>query len=304
MPRNARLTLREQNRGGGPIDVGERTRFATKPRERRILLVHGYNVSRHQAEESFEEFEKKLQDVAPYLAEDCCWVFWPGDAPVPYIRVLAYYRKLKNAKACAFEFAEYLKELSQPSGEPPHVVIIGHSLGCRLILETLAIIAQQKPPDFNLKMEIILMAAAVPITLLFEGGRLREAAFQSTRRFALFSPDDSVLSNFFAIGQWFGKVFDQHSGKDETTPPLEAVGLFGLPSIGVWTNKQRAFYYDHGDYWKTPLTAHFIASWLGVANVARLIADRVVDAKPQPTERVLACVRPFPEAREIPERRM
>src|SRR5437879_5439273 len=128
MPERARLILRKQNRGGGPIDVGERTRFATNARTRRILLVHGYNVSRRQAEKSFEKFEESLYELASYLADDCCWVFWPGDAPIPLIRALAYYRKLNHAKTCAPEFAEYLKELRSPNGEPPHVIIIGHSL--------------------------------------------------------------------------------------------------------------------------------------------------------------------------------
>jgi len=299
MPKRANLSLRNQKRGGGPIDIGTRTRFATEARPRRVLLVHGYNVSQRQAEKAFEKFEESLYEFAKRLADDCCWVFWPGDAPIPFIRTIAYYRKLKNAKACAPEFAEYLKELSPAHGEAPHVIIIGHSLGCRLILEALGLLAQQQREEalkINLKIEIILMAAAVPITLLFEGGSLREAAFQSTRRMVMYSRYDSVLRDFFAIGQ--------RLGRDGLGCPLEAVGRFGLPSIGVWTGKYELYHYDHSHYWKTPGTAHLIASWLGAANAPRSIASRMSLDKPRPSERLLATIRPFPEAREIAERRV
>jgi hypothetical protein len=293
MPQHVRLTLREQPRGGEPLDVREGTESAFNNRYRRIVLVHGYNVSRREAIKSFLKFEENLSGFARHLVPDCCWVLWPGDGFIPGLRTLAYPLRLKNAKACAFEFAEYLKARRTPDDQPSEMIIIGHSLGCRLILEALAELKRQDSLQAALNLTIILMAAAVPFMLLRDDGSLHEGVSLSGRQLVLFSRHDRVLSRFFAIGQ--------RIGRDGIDPPLEAVGERGLPSVGVWGKKYEMFYYDHGDYWSTPETARLIAGWLG-APIALPIAERMPIDKEQPVERILPSERFAPEGREVSER--
>src|SRR5882672_2965435 len=132
-----RSSVLETDVGSGFSTMGRAA--ANRAGRRVILLVHGYNVSRRGARRAFERFEENLlalssrtteQEKLRRLVADCCWVTWPGDAPVPLVRALAYWRKVGNARACAEPFAEYLDELSADISST-EVVIIAHSLGCR-----------------------------------------------------------------------------------------------------------------------------------------------------------------------------
>src|SRR4029079_2987012 len=96
--------------GGRILDTVEGDETAFYPHARLIYLIHGYNVSRSQAEASFVNFERNLRSVSAALAgrmiPDICYVFWPGDAWIHGLRTLTYPWKVGPAIRSAPLFAE------------------------------------------------------------------------------------------------------------------------------------------------------------------------------------------------------
>src|SRR5439155_24462121 len=101
------------------------------------LLLHGYNVSEREAEREFSDFEDALTSIAPPLSSELGRVLWPGDWGVPFVRGLSYPWRVRTAIACAPQLADYISRRVTPGGTPTAVVIVAHSLGCRLVLEAL-----------------------------------------------------------------------------------------------------------------------------------------------------------------------
>jgi hypothetical protein len=263
-----------------------------------MLLVHGYNVSERQAKKSFTRFEEIMKQHLSTLVENCCWVFWPGDAYIPGVRTLAYPFLVKNATACAAELADYLIACKASDHRPSEIVLIGHSLGCRLIIEALAILAEKKKQKHlkeELHLTVILMAAAVPVTLVCQGGSLYEGLSISSKRFIFFSRYDSVLKYVFSIGQ--------RLARDGLDPPLEAVGLWGHPSTNVWTRTHEAPFHGHVDYWTSRIVVGDIAHLLK-ASIIVPIADRLVPIQLEPFERTAGTERLPPDERQVRQRRL
>ena len=132
------------------------------------------------------------------------------------------------------------------SNKPPRVILIGHSLGCRLLLEAL-----KKQMKTNYRLEVFLMAAAVPVSMVKPGQELNHSISSAEKCTILYSKNDFVLRATFPPGQALaGEGFN------------EAVGLKGKPS-GVWYKREEMPNYKHGDYWKEKKSAEFIAQQLG-----------------------------------------
>jgi hypothetical protein len=255
------ITLRERPRGGNPLRESLGTDAAHSGHLRMILLVHGYNVSVPEAAESFDTFEQWFAAFAPHLAPACLRVFWPGDAFIPFVRTLRYPSRLGNAKKSSPALAWFLVRAAQKG--TTDIVLIGHSLGCRLILETLRRVhrlkrRRQEIPDF--KLRFILMAPAVPVRLVSDGGRLQPATQTAELRGVLYSRHDEVLGRIFEVGQSFGK--------DGLPRPIAAVGRTGLPGTSVWSKSHELLFHRHGHYWSSRDAARIIAGWLGAAQSA------------------------------------
>lgn len=254
------ITLRERPRGGNPLRESFGTEAAHSGTLRKILLVHGYNVSVPEAAESFNTFEAWFDVFAPRLAPTCLRVFWPGDAFVPFIRALRYPSRLGNAKKSSSALAWFLVRSAQKG--TTDIVLIGHSLGCRLILETLRRVDRLKRrcpeiPDF--KLRFILMAPAVPVRLVSDGGLLQPATQTAEFRGVLYSRHDEVLGRIFEFGQTLGN--------DGLPRPIDAVGRTGLPGTSVWSKSHELLFHRHGHYWSSIDAARIIAGWLGAQTV-------------------------------------
>jgi hypothetical protein len=253
----------------------------TSPRGyRRIyLLVHGFNNTPDKANESYNALRRRIEgEIGPQRSKKIWEFYWPGYEegyrgvmslrtgvrPANFM-VTAYFYHRQVPKAVRFGklLGDYILKL-QAETQETEVVFIGHSLGCRVILEALAQIqghtSSAKVPA------ILLMAAAVPVSAVQSGGDLRPAVESCERRFALFSHRDLVLSVTFPIGQT--------RAQDGGSMP-EAVGWRGAPEDKCWTGRQRV-QLTHGEYWEDDVTTPNIVRLFGKATAHELPYSTIV----------------------------
>jgi hypothetical protein len=246
---------------------------------RRIyLLVHGFNNTPDEANEGYGALRQRLEKhVGSNLAKKIWEFYWPGyEEGYSSIMTLRTGRRPANSLVTAFHYSrqvpkainfgkllgEYILDLRAET-QDTEVIFIGHSLGCRLILEALSQIVGLVP---NSKVPaILLMAAAVPVSAVVSGGSLRPAVDFCPRKFALFSHRDWVLSLCFPPGQ-----LRAHDGG---AVPV-AVGWHGAPD-GCWTGRQRMRLF-HGEYWDHDVTTPNIVRLFGKATAHDLPYSDVV----------------------------
>jgi hypothetical protein len=125
------------------------------------------------------------------------------------------------------------------------VDFIGHSLGCRVVLETLLAL---RPHAVPIVRRVALMAAAVPSEMLEPGGRffplLTLMAAEGTRIDVLHSMQDTVLHYAFPPGQSL-------AGGGEGS--ARALGRYGpsplMPGFRGTITEREITGAAHGDYW-------------------------------------------------------
>jgi esterase/lipase superfamily enzyme len=283
------ITLRKDSSGGAHRSKIYGTRAAFDKRSRLILLVHGFNVSEDQAHDrQYQPLTKRLANLG--VRWDIGEVYWPGDGRIPIIRNLQYPLLIKRANDCSKPFAEYLSECEAPNNMPCEIVLIAHSLGCRLILETLlALTDQLEITNRSAAITIIMMGAAVPVSLVKYDGRLSTGLSIVKKATVLYSRQDFVLSWLFPLGQ----VFDQDGRTD-----LEAVGLRGNPCNGLWHKRSEMPNYQHGYYWEREDAAREIAAILGVP-VAKPLKSRSLPPQRQLPYRQDPTNRSAPKSRNL-----
>ena len=239
------LDLREQPEGG---ELRADVRQVPVPdhygRSEAIVLIHGFNNHRADAEEAYYNFRGKQYErsapnlVPPGLEKVLADVFWPGDAEwsgwLDYADFLIYPAAVATSKEAGSRLARYLH--SMPNLRVVH--FIGHSLGCRVALETIDHLRQDGGPAVG---KVCLMAAAVPLEKVKSGGSLAGAIEHCAEVRVLYSDDDWVLSDTFPPGQTL-------AGGDEGNFP-QALGLNG--AVGVAGRVESFDITDarHGDYW-------------------------------------------------------
>lgn len=243
------VTLRMDSHGGGLTRELRGTAAAFKPRRYAILLVHGYNVDEDSAYSVYRKFKKKLVALSPRIDVDIGFVYWPGDGRVPLLRALKYPEKVGIAKLGSGQLAGYISRLRSFGNRSCQVVVIAHSLGCRLVLEALNKLSSKT----NI-IRIFLMAAAVPVKAVKNKGHLALALKETRQRSVFFSLDDKVLKRTFGVGQMAAK------GERGIFP--EAVGLRGRPERGVWTLREPMIGYGHSDYWDSQVIAQYVVNAL------------------------------------------
>jgi hypothetical protein len=217
------------------------------------IFVHGYNTSVDAARKRYEEHMSHLRrSVDRKLLDSVCWFYWPGEraASVPivgqFLSAAAYPWIIGRARDSGVALALFLRERASPT---LRVRLVAHSLGNRVVLETLKTLEELGPPVVNID-RIHLMAAAVPVTFCAPGGAF--GARSATRRETVsFSGQDKVLGGAFPLGQLF-----------ETQALSQAVGRRGNPTAR-WASRYDSNI-DHSDYWKDKATAQTTAyalSW-------------------------------------------
>jgi pimeloyl-ACP methyl ester carboxylesterase len=243
-----------------------------------VLLIHGYANSQTTASGSFSACLSNLEKIASKantsLLSPVFEFYWPGDVDIPVISEMSYPWEIKPAVASAGKLAEFLEGLAGPGGTPVEVHFISHSLGCRVVLETLKqFLSTTKSPV--IVRSISLMAAAVPVHMAENTKQLLNAASLPTRRQVLFSSSDLVLMIAFRLGETlaFEGFFP------------EAVGSFGNPT--KMSQQQHNLHgYKHWDYWPSASAATYLANFLQVP-VAVPPPPNVITENPGPDSRNL-----------------
>lgn len=276
------LTLRRDSHGGGLLREPRGTAAAFRPRRYAVLLVHGYKVDEDEADRSYRIFKKALVKLAPRIDVDVGFVYWPGDGSVPALRALKYPEKVPVAVLGSSQLAHYISSRRRFDGGPAHVVIVAHSLGCRLTLEAIA-----RLPDTSNDVSLFLMAAAVPVSTVEPNGHLNASLSRAGRRWVFYSSSDLVLKGTFGIGQ--------RLAGDRGLP--QAVGLRGRPERHAWTARKRMTGYGHSDYWTSEDVPRFVAS-------ALFGAVPMPAKRPEPEPRLLAVARALTEPRKFLKRRL
>ena len=191
--RAGELSVREQSVGGPVSDSVHATPegWIDGTAFRVVLLVHGFNNNLKEAQDSYGTFTGML----PRLDAKIGWLFWPGDADFGWFQFadfLSYPTEIPDARESARRLADFL--VTTATEHPTlQIILVGHSLGCRLILETLRLFAdnpQWNRPDFPL---VMLMAAAVPTDLVEHGKSLDVAGDVAAQRWVFCSTNDLVL---------------------------------------------------------------------------------------------------------------
>ncbi len=248
------------------------------------LLVHGFNNDQGQACEGFGKF----LDMLPRVSGRVGRFFWPGDADFGFFQwldFLSYPTEIPDARDSAERLATYLVSATERT---PDIVftLVGHSLGCRLILEMLENLGARPETERPTIRLIMLMAAAVPVELAEDGERLRRAGERAGDRLVLFSPDDLVLHFAFPAGQTLAFAMEH-----EDAVYLEAIGRFGNPPDFASDLPIRRSGNGHGSYWEDQQAAAILARKLGAA-VANELAENHTPEHETPSPRALAARAP------------
>ena len=262
------LDLREQPEGGELPARGElRGEYQEMPRPDCVVLVHGFNNHYGEAGERYygfrvmqrRHFDGEHGDIADGIearaagqGRPVCGfgaelerllgdTFWPGDAdwpgPLDWLDALVYPAAVHTAQEAAVLLADLI-------GRIPgllRVHFVAHSLGCRVVLETLEILWARGYPAVG---AVCLMAASVERDAVAPGGRFADllAALgeAGSEILVLHSRRDKVLRFTFPLGQ---------SLAGEGFLP-EALGLEGPPpDMPGRVTGRRVAGANHGDYW-------------------------------------------------------
>lgn len=216
-------------------------------RDRRIVLVHGYNVSELASLKTMTQLRHVLSERCPIIAPQILTLTWPGNARWYEGGAAAYFAKVDVARRAGRLLYDYTMAEYRRDEGPREWVIVAHSLGCRLTLEFLAHFSPR--PRQLQKIVVILMAAAVPVEQSALIERARANADEIT---VLHSKDDKVLRRWFRFGQTVA---------GEGRWP-EAIGSLGKPGVPPWSSVRSMLGYDHGDYWVGNATADAVAERL------------------------------------------
>jgi pimeloyl-ACP methyl ester carboxylesterase len=177
------------------------------------------------------------QEISPRLEGligDC---FWPGDADwaslLDKTDFFFYPSAVHRAPDAGRLLAEYLSRLP----DLLQVHFVGHSLGCRVVLECIRHL--KRGPQVG---QVILMAAAVPTFMVAEGRNLASAMKKAGSVLVLYSRADEVLHYSFPPGQTL-------AGKGEGILPV-ALGRDGPPAgTSGRIESHLVANAGHGDYW-------------------------------------------------------
>jgi pimeloyl-ACP methyl ester carboxylesterase len=237
------LKLRERDEGGGLLaDLQQIPLPELAARPEMIVLVHGFNNHYGEAATAYLGFRTRQQERDAVSAADLESLlgdaFWPGDAAWG-IADKADFLVYSSAVGTATEAAEILARHLSAMPALRQVNFIGHSLGCRVVLETVRILASGGGPRVG---NVCLMAAAVPLFKVIRGGTLEPAMDHADQVLVLYSEADTVLKWAFPAGQTLAQG-------DEGFCPLALGRTTPPPTTAGRTRTQRVLGAKHGDYW-------------------------------------------------------
>lgn len=286
------LSVREREHPVGGA-VADRVREGPPPfvqgRSRLVILVHGYNNDLQDARRSYSEFEdnlRRLYNEGGSRVSDLLGKFhWPGDANLGPVSFISYPFEITDARESAERLADFLRDLHGPGGGLVQLDFVAHSLGCRMLLETLELI-----PDIGVVKvffgAICLMAAAVQVNMVEPGGPLGETLWIPLRLLILHSTGDRVLHYAFPLGQTLAGEGFFPTALGRFRPPPWVPGMHvAVDGLG------------HGDYWRSRLSAYHVARLLALGVVPELIPPRLLPLHQPPSAH-------SPPEHRLPEHRL
>lgn len=269
---NLVLNLRKDLEGGELLIPGE---IVGKPsvftRRECLVLVHGFNNHSGEAAVAYLGFRSSecdhFEDLSPEALEKLLGdTFWPGDAkwagPLDWLDFMVYPAAVGTAKLAGPPLGDLICQF--PMLERVH--LIGHSLGCRVVLETLFDLRARNYPLVKIG-GICLMAAAVPNSMVEQGGRfaslLDDLGAAGAKLLVLHSTKDTVLHFAFPLGQ-------TAAGQGEGWFPT-ALGRFGPPhGMRGIVFQEAVAGAGHSDYWGHNSSAASRASTSAVGDFFKL----------------------------------
>ncbi len=284
------LNSRQQAEGGGlasAVSEAGLGNFSLQGKCRVVILIHGFNVDEPGGKAAYQHLCQNLIAIWGFPAplNGMVGFLWPGDVNSP-LSPLAYPFQVPKAEATGKLLADYLAVFSGPASMPLEIVLIAHSLGCRVALECVKAFPTSvaaKRGSAVIKA-ICLMAAAVPEGLEHPQ---RDSDVPSDRwlfptsvalpdRLVLHSRADDVLHYAFPPGELL-------AGEGLAT----AVGRTGGPA-GVWNGGKdmTSLQYGHGSYWVGTESAAQISGLLGMASPNDLV-DALLPTRSLPPSRTL-----------------
>lgn len=192
------VSFRLSERGGGVRDFAAMSEAGLLTSGRPIVFfVHGFNNDLRAASAAYARFLPLLDGISARAVG----VYWPGDS---WAGGANYMQALERVPAIAERFARLLHASALGSGRLD-VSFVSHSLGGRLVLETLralaTLLARQPVASLTVR-RIVFMAGAVPTALLelraALNGVLRAV---DARALSVYSEADRVLQYAFPIGE-------------------------------------------------------------------------------------------------------
>lgn len=260
----------------GPVahKVREGPPLFAQGRSRLVMLVHGFDNTYADARHNYSNFtgllQKMFEEGRSRVSDLLAKFYWPGDAKhLGLLSRVTYPRQITNAKKSSERLADFLRELHGPGGGPIQLDFIAHSLGCRMVLETIsALVHNRELKRLRIYFGLIcLMAPAVQVDMVESKktllGRFLSKPEQHNKNLLklliLHSSSDWALGFFFRCGQWF-------AGEGFTS---EALGKCRPPS-SVPGEKVAVDELRHEDYWKSDLSANHVAKGLGLGDVREI----------------------------------
>lgn len=204
-----------------------------------LFLLHGFNVNRKDGVAQLSKLAKALSEKDLGFGA-IVWVTWPGDGPGG---PMSYPLQEPDADDTAHHLARALSETIRPR-EPVHFA--AHSLGCRVVLETVNRLLGSTVAVGT----VVTMAAALDGDSPSRLARYRSAVESVDRMLVLRSVDDRVLRWAFPVGDLVSALF--YGGS--TCPALGFGGATTSPDGGVPRNVDTRLHRgaDHGDYLPPP----------------------------------------------------
>ena len=246
-PKRYQLTVRVGTTSDVAPKVSDNGLSAANPRHI-LLLVHGYNNSHDDAEKSYALFIDNLLDAFgdQRSAPDAIAKFhWPGDESTLLGTTVGYPLDIRHARDAAQRLATYLVTFDNSISR--RITMVGHSMGCRLILEALGTLGTASMPGIAI---VGLMAAASPVDFVRRNARLFRTGNPPHKVWKFFSEQDGVLQAGFPLGQWLA-----YQWQIENDNYTEAIGRFGHPDE---YGNPRQTTNGHSDYWGDATIASFL----------------------------------------------
>lgn len=175
----------------GKVTLRNPADFARLVRGRHVVLAtHGFNVNQSSGIASLSAWERlyTLPPDAIYIG-----VLWPGDALL--LRVIDYPVEAGVANQSGALLARFLESYGSSAAA---YSFVSHSLGARVVLETVAGLSRIQPKN------LILMASAIEDDCL--QGEFRDAAQQAERVTVVASEQDEVLHLAYPAGNFVSNL--------------------------------------------------------------------------------------------------